>query len=175
MKPTYLIDAYNLLHAMGILQGRVTSLTLEKARITLLDFLANSFGEKSPFLTVVFDASRAPPTVQARQEYKGMQVLFALGPQEADDLIENLLNHHAHPKDVFVVSNDHRLQQAARRRHAHVLTCDGFLDVIDSQRLPSPPASSRPEKIENLSPEEKQKWLDEFRDLQKALDDQDPY
>ena len=36
MATLYLIDGYNLLHAMGVLQGRVGPLGLEKARLRLL-------------------------------------------------------------------------------------------------------------------------------------------
>ena len=54
----YLIDGYNLLHALGRLQTRTG---LEKARLRLLSRLHTAFGNESVHVTVVFDAAHPPP------------------------------------------------------------------------------------------------------------------
>ena len=54
----YLIDGYNLIHAMGLLHPN--SGTLANARFGLLDRLAAFFGDNARDLTVVFDAGRVP-------------------------------------------------------------------------------------------------------------------
>ena len=137
LKPTYVIDGYNLLHAMGVLLGKtVAPQGLEKARHKLFDALAESFGDDTGLLTVVFDAAVTPWRAQAEQKIQGIRVLFAVGGQEADDLIEELIATHPDPKHLAVVSDDHRLQRAARRRHAQDMSCSAFLDVLDR-----PPAS----------------------------------
>ena len=58
----YLIDGYNLLHAMGVLRGRVGPTGLEKARRRLLGLLHGSYGDESCRVTVVFDAANLGTT-----------------------------------------------------------------------------------------------------------------
>ena len=57
----YLIDGYNLLHAMGVLHGQTGPKVLEKARLRLLSMLRGRFEQRTGNVTVVFDAAHAPP------------------------------------------------------------------------------------------------------------------
>ena len=96
----------------------------------------------------------------------GLQVRFAVRQDEADDLIEELLRRESAPRRLILVSDDHRLQQAARRRECQVQGCDEFLDWLDRRGRPEEgPPEARPEKRERLSPGETQRWLNEFADL----------
>ena len=161
----YLIDGYNLLHALGLLSGKVGPHGLEKARVNLLGRLAGAFGPDAGNVTVVFDASRSPPGADAAGQYQGVRVHYT-HHQEADDLIEEFIRHDASPRKLTVVSNDRRLKDAARRRQCRVLGCADFLDQIDQKRRPGdtcpPEKSAKPEEI---SPDEAQHWLREFGDL----------
>jgi predicted RNA-binding protein with PIN domain len=179
MKFSYVIDGYNLLHAMGVLAGRLANPQgLEKARGKLLADLAEAFAVEASLLTVVFDGSAAPRRSDAEQFIHGIHVLFAQGGKEADDLIENLIAEHPHPKHLAVVSDDHRLQRAARRRQAQDMSCSTFLDVVDHCRKKTdgaqPPTESA-EDVKNpqLSPAETQHWLAEFGHLQQDIDRHD--
>ena len=49
----YLIDGYNLLHAMGVLRGKVGPQGLEKARLRLLGLLRGVYGKDAGAVTVV--------------------------------------------------------------------------------------------------------------------------
>jgi uncharacterized protein len=163
---TYLIDGYNLLFAMGVLTRRVGPGGLEKARQRLLGLLASAFGHEASSVTVVFDAGNAPRGATEVQEFRGLQVRFAVRQDEADDLIEELLRRDSAPRRLTLVSDDHRLQQAARRRACQVQGCDEFLDWLDRRRRPrAPPRAETPEKRERLTAGETQRWLDEFADL----------
>ena len=184
MKESYVIDGYNLLHAMGVLLGKVVGPQgLEKARQKLLTSLAEAFGSDAGKLTVVFDAAAAHAVAHAEQTIHGIRVLFAVADQEADDLIERLITQHPHPRHLAVVSDDHRLQRAARRRHAQDMSCGEFLDVVDRQRQPvegegpqPPPAKEGPtEEARQMKPSraETQHWLAEFGHLQQELDRHD--
>jgi predicted RNA-binding protein with PIN domain len=166
MSATYIIDGYNLLHAMGVLCGRVGPGVLEKARLRLLGLLHGTFAEHAPTVTVVFDASGAPPGASAETRFRGLCVLFALGDLEADDVIEQLLAEASAPKSVHVVSDDRRVQQAARRRQATVLSCEEFLRWLERQRQPTA-ATPPPEKQEHVSAEEMRAWLAEFGDVER--------
>ena len=168
MSAPYVIDGYNLLHAMGVLGGRAGPRGLEKARGRLLGLLAGAFADNTAAVTVVFDAAGALPGADAELAERGLHVLFAVGKQEADDVIERLIRQSSAPKSLHVVSDDHRVQQAARRRHCVVLECEDFLLLLDRMRQSQ---RRRPEalaeKQEGLSEQEMQSWLKEFGDLEK--------
>src|SRR5258708_33923497 len=67
----YLIDGYNLLHAMGVLTGRVGPHGLEKARLALLGRLLALHADDPSRVTGVFDAANPPPGAEREQDYKG--------------------------------------------------------------------------------------------------------
>jgi predicted RNA-binding protein with PIN domain len=166
MGASYLIDGYNLLHAMGVLCGPVGPGELAKARGRLLGLLAGGFGDAAGSVTVVFDAAHAPPHAAAEQSFRGVHVRFAVRQDEADDLIELLLEEDSAPWNVTLVSDDHRLQRAARRRACQVQGCEEFLEWLDRhrrdrERRPAEP----PEKRGRLTEAELQSWLAEFADL----------
>jgi predicted RNA-binding protein with PIN domain len=172
LKTTYLVDGYNLIHAIGLLPKKAGPGGLEKARRALLGLLHGHFGDESSAVTVVFDAAKAPPRSMPEQVYQGLRVQFATGGLLADDVIEALIQQEAAPKQLTVVSNDHRLQKAARRRHAHVMSCEHFLDLLE-KRKPSAPSDPAPpaEKTENMTEAERKRWLEEFGHLDKDLED----
>ena len=93
----YLIDGYNLLHAMGALHGRAGPRGLEKARRRLLGLLGGAFADAAAAITVVFDASGSVHAGDEKQEYQGIHVLFAVHYPQADDLIEELIQHDSAP------------------------------------------------------------------------------
>jgi predicted RNA-binding protein with PIN domain len=129
-----IIDGYNLLHASGLLgRGRGPGF-LERSRQALLNFLVESLDEKSlSRCTVVFDASektapRGRPRITA---HRGITVQYASGMPSADELIEELILKHSSPRKLTVVSSDHRLHRAAKRRKATPVDSDvWFRQVI---------------------------------------------
>jgi predicted RNA-binding protein with PIN domain len=168
---SYLIDGYNLLHQTGALSGRTSSAGLQKARLGLLGMLRGAFGEDAGLVTVVFDAARASPGATEVQDYHGIQVRFAIHQDQADDLIEELIRKAAAPSQLTIVSDDHRVQKAARRRHCPVLGCGEFLDMLARRRKQGkqrgPDVASKPQR---LSGEETEHWLKEFADLENDPD-----
>ncbi len=163
----YLIDGYNLLYAMGVLLPRRTGPhLLEKARQRLLGLLHGACGDGSAAITVVFDAKHPPPGVPAELDYQGIHVTFAVKEGEADELIEQLIRRASVPGRLTVVSDDHRIQQAARRRHCVVQGCGDFLDWLDRQHRPRPaPPPAEDRKPGRVSATETERWLREFADL----------
>jgi predicted RNA-binding protein with PIN domain len=157
----FVIDGYNLLHAMGLPGGPVGPHQLAKARARLLGLIAPAHADDAA--TVVFDARHAPPNAEPEMVYGSVRIVFAVG-EEADDRIERLIAHDPAPKRLVVVSDDHRLQAAARRRVCLAWKCNEYLDWLDRQpvrrRRPTPPekpASSRPAEVD--------RWLAAFGDL----------
>jgi predicted RNA-binding protein with PIN domain len=161
----YLIDGYNLLHAIGLLGGQVGPQRLQTARLALLSQLHGWLGAETAGVTVVFDAARAAPGAVPEDHYQGIHIWYALDGQ-ADDLIEELIQNDAAPQQLTVVSDDHRVQNAARRRRCPVLGCMDYLDALDQRRQqPRTLPADGHAKPEGVSAEETQHWLREFADL----------
>jgi uncharacterized protein len=162
----YLIDGYNLLYALGKLhKGR--PIVLEQARLYLLRLIRQAHGEQATGVTVVFDAHSAPPGAQAETTQHGIHIRFAIGYEEADDLIEELIRAASAPKKITIVSDDHRLQQAGRRRECRVMRCGEYMDWLGGlqRRARVTPEQKPPAKPETISGEETEHWLEEFGDL----------
>lgn len=120
-----LIDGYNLIHAANILGRGIGPGGLERARKALLDFLVASLEERERHSTiVVFDAEHAPPGLPRSIQYQGISVRFSAGYGDADELIEELIKKDSAPRALTVVSSDHRLHRAARRRRAKAVDSD---------------------------------------------------
>lgn len=160
----YLIDGYNLLHAMGLLTGKVGPHGLEKARLALLGRLLNDHGLDAAAVTVVFDASNAPPDAVPEEHYQGLHIVYALDG-EADDVIESLIQRDGAPRKLTIVSDDHRIQRAARRRRCPALGCLEYLDRMERLGRRKPAAPDAPAKPMGVSEEEARHWLREFADL----------
>lgn len=138
---TFLIDGYNLMHAVGLVRVGLPAKELAPARARFLDWLADAARGRPDTLRVVFDAVHGPaPTGEFA--HRGVRVRFAFG-QTADDQIEELLA--AAP--AAVVSNDGRVREAGRRRGGAVFTCQEFVDwLIAPPREPDapPPPDDKP-------------------------------
>jgi predicted RNA-binding protein with PIN domain len=159
-----IIDGYNLMHAAGMLgggRGRGPG-TLEKARLALLNVLAESLpADEVPKTTVVFDARHAPPGVASATTHHGLSVRFAAEQEDADELIEELIRADSAPRRLTVVSSDHRLQTAARRRRATAVDSETWFD--DLLRARRQRKQVRPESpSEEISEGEVEFWLREF-------------
>jgi len=97
-----------------------------------------------------------------------MQVRFARGYPSADDLIEELIVADHVPRQLVVVSSDHRLHKAARRRRATALDSDAWMVELqrrsEQAREPSPAVSGDTESSSTIDPH----WLAEFGDVDVA-------
>ena len=130
-----LIDGYNLLHATGIVARGIGPGTLERARVALLGFLAASIeSEQLPRTTVVFDAAGRIPGLPREANHRGLKVLFAAGYADADALIEQLIRSHSAPRQLTVVSSDHQVQRAARRRKARAVGSGAWYAELVARR-----------------------------------------
>ncbi len=161
MKSKYLaiiIDGYNFLKTTGMMADNVEGIELEKGRKRLLSFLASQFphhpsveahdskGGKNdkritndqkkiassvPKLTVVFD-SQTKLRLPTRLSYKGIDVRFSKGYENADELMIEMIQSFDVPKRLLVVSSDHEIQTAAKRRRAHPIDSDVWLDQLEA-------------------------------------------
>ena len=83
---------------------------------------------------VVFDASDAPAGLPRTVDHEGLCVRFASDHEDADSLIEELIIGDSAPRRLTVVSSDHRLQRAARRRRARAVDSQAWYETIVRER-----------------------------------------
>jgi uncharacterized protein len=140
-----IIDGYNLLYAVGVLGKGVGPHGLERARLALLNFLADSLQPADlPHTIVVFDAHDAPWGAPRTLHHRGLTVQFAVRYADADSLIEELIRHESAPRRLTVVSGDHRLQRAARRRRAAAVDSEAWYDEVVRARRQRHEAKNEP-------------------------------
>ena len=111
----WLIDGYNVMHAGGRLGPRLSREGFRRARRRFLDELVGCAGAGTRRaddgrLRCLGSARRLPAR---RRAIEGLGVLFALGDENADARIEQLIARHSNPKTLTVVSSDRRIRQAA--------------------------------------------------------------
>ncbi|MFT3879337.1 MAG: NYN domain-containing protein [Gemmatales bacterium] len=162
-----LIDGYNLLFSLGMIPSPVKEGDLQRARQSLLTMLADALGEKGKSCTVVFDATRAPSRAPGDTFFKGIDVRFTKRREEADDMIKFMIKQCTVPKQLTVISSDHRLVEAATRKRATSVKADEFLDWLDRQKPGFVPTPTAPQ----VSPEESAGWLKAFADVDTELAD----
>ncbi|VTR92698.1 Uncharacterized protein OS=Isosphaera pallida (strain ATCC 43644 / DSM 9630 / IS1B) GN=Isop_0059 PE=4 SV=1: NYN_YacP [Gemmata massiliana] len=159
---TFLIDGYNLMHAVGLVNRKTPCAQFERARTRFLDWLADGVKGRAVTVRVVFDAQDAPaPSLE--MTHRGVRVRFAY-QRTADDVIEELVAVEQKPHAVTVVSNDSRVREAARRADCGVASCQEFTDwlistVPEYSGVVAPP--QEPDKPEP-TPDELNEFLEAF-------------
>lgn len=163
--PFLLIDGYNLLHAAGLARPRYGPGDLERARHRLVAMLCEKLtpAEQSR-CTVVFDAQNAPADVQREARQHEILVLFAAPGQDADTVIESLIEKHPATKQLIVVSSDHRLHKAAKRRGGRPVDSEPFWERLrsrpDARKALAPPQTALPARDPTAG--STAEWLREF-------------
>ncbi|MBS0207350.1 MAG: NYN domain-containing protein [Planctomycetes bacterium] len=172
-----LIDGYNLIYGAGIVGRGFGPGGLERSRMALLNSLASALSDaECRITTVVFDASQAPPGLPDRLQHRGIEIRFARDYASADELLEELIQADTSPRRLTVVSSDHRVQRAAKRRRAIAVDADVWFGQLLSQ-LPHPreeQSSSKPSQP-HVSASEVEYWLREFGgEVSEAAPDKEP-
>ena len=163
MRVEYIIDGYNLLLALPGTRSLRGPGNLEKARRSMLGWIAHRVIDPG-LVTVVFDS--APATLlralSTRTEEFGLIVLFSTDYPDADAMIADLCRQHTFPKQLVVVSDDREVQRSARRRRAKPLGCEAFERLLlrgvrDARRTREPT-----EKQGSPSESETRYWMEIF-------------
>lgn len=126
-----LVDGYNLLHATDLFGAGALAGTLRGSREALVEFLALRLTPaERRAAVVVFDATDAPAGLPDRYDYEGIDLRFARGYRDADEMIEAILEGVHRAKHLTVVSGDRRVQRAARSAGARwVDSADWFAEL----------------------------------------------
>lgn len=179
MLPTdLLIDGYNLLHAAGLGRARYGRGDLQRARQALLRRLFHLLTPDEIARTaVVFDARHPPPHLPPHWYIHGLRVVYAQPHGDADVLLEELINGHSAPKQLTVVSSDHRLHRAAKSRRATAVDSDEFLNFLEHRQIQHAefelPAPTKSDHKLDITAAELAYWMSVFGDV-KVADLADP-
>ena len=165
-----LIDGYNLLHVTALVGRAGTG--LQGSREALLRFLTSTLDDaERAQTTIVFDAAAAPPGLPRIVTHEGMTVRYSSEYPDADALIEELIAANNVPRSLTVVSSDHRLQRAAKRRRAKFFDSDEwFADLARESARKRRPTPKAAKPSANLTPDEVDYWLAEFKSPPDAIE-----
>jgi predicted RNA-binding protein with PIN domain len=155
-----IVDGYNMIHADPELKRTVRH-DLQAARRKLVARLTGYLESKNVRLTVVFDGHGGITDVDV--EIPGrLQLLYSAAGQSADELIVEILESAANPREYIVVTSDMAdIGRAARSMGVAVLSSREFLDRIGSGEA-EPGATDGPGEIGDVD-----YWLGRFRDRKK--------
>jgi hypothetical protein len=111
---------------------------------------------------VVFDGP--PPRLLPPPEPKAQVRVEYAAPQSADEVLLRRIREDSAPRRLTVVSSDHEIRQAARRRRCRSVTSEDFAAFIERLSRPArlAPPGEPDEKTRGLSPQQLDAWLKEF-------------
>ncbi|MFO1001094.1 MAG: NYN domain-containing protein [Planctomycetaceae bacterium] len=168
------IDGYNLMHAAGLGRSEYGPGELERNRQRLLNQVAGILNAQTAHdALIVFDAHLAVPRASDEDQplqRSPMAVRFSRDGRDADAEIELILETHSSPRQVLIVSSDHRLHKAAARRKARCIDSEDFLRQFDEpEPLRSVPRKpSQPHKTGATKPQPRKSTEKIFQEAQQA-------
>ena len=165
-----IIDAYNLIFQCGLQPKNLDSpLALHRTRQRLVQELAVRIkASRRGEVMLVFDAKnpRGPSTPDL--DGQGFKIAFARDYEDADTMVIELMMKHSQPRQLTVVSNDHRIQTAATRRDATAIDADVWFDQLEFVSDHPAPQRDSGKPTVTMSDAETQKLIDTFSNSEKA-------
>ncbi len=147
----YLIDGHNLI-------GQLPDIDLKDPNdeALLVQKLSGFVARTKQKCVVIFD--HGMPGGKSRMSTKGVEVIFAAHPGDADQMIINRIENIKNPQAWTVVSSDHRVQNKAKLRRVTVMKASDF-----ATRLKRPKPAPKPNFDEahdiHLTEDELEEWM----------------
>lgn len=155
-----LVDGYNLMHALQA--SRWGDDRTGRARLCrLLGDWSDARGER---VTVVFDGTRPPGALANQIADPRIDVIYS-DAQTADVVLAEWLAACSAARRVLVVSSDHEVQRAARRRDAAFERSEDFADRLARDlrdAAAARPPNDLPVKHVGPAPDDGDAWLRQF-------------
>jgi len=135
--PHYLIDGYNVILSGGFSSGKGRGVhrsglgtSVDDNRYLFMQVLSEYVRKKRVKVTVVWDGGTS--TVHPKSEtHNGVQNIFTPQGMSADEQIVRMVEKRGNPREVTVVSDDHRhIIGAARNLGAQTMGVAQFLSLI---------------------------------------------
>lgn len=161
-----LVDAYNVLHVVGVLPPELAGIDLEE----LAALLEGSRFNREEVL-LICDGVPKPNHVE---DGGRVHVRFAGAGTTADELIIRLVRRSSAPRRLTVVTSDREIAQHARRRRAKVLSSESFLASLVEDHAAKPRTDRRsPRRPTGIHPADRrqvEQWLRLFNVEEDLLD-----
>ena len=126
-----IVDGYNLIGALG--GGPLDAVdSLESAREHLIEDLRRYKRIKRARITLVFDSAGSPASPR-KETYKGIEVVYALAGEKADDAIVRMVGRSA--AGVVVVTSDAELARTCHRLGAATISSPEFRERLISATI----------------------------------------
>ena len=149
----YIIDGYNVLHAINTYQVELDT-NLEEARDDLIHDLNIYCSYKKVEMVIVFDGS-SDVTYPSNFNTNYIKIIFSKLPQKADNKIIEIIEREQNKKRIIVVTNDNQVIINAKSLGCHCLSSQAFYNLIKT----SPKESQLNNKYEHdMTPEELAEW-----------------
>lgn len=130
-----IIDGYNLMHAMGLGRSSYGPGDLERSRNQLIQQVNSALDHSvAADSVIVFDSSQTGHRGPPQNGQTPLHVMYSRDGRDADAEIELMLGCHSSPKQVLIISSDHRLHKAARRRKARCMDSEDFCSQLEPSR-----------------------------------------
>lgn len=161
----YVVDGYNLLHALRKLHALPGEFSQARAR--LLELLAHVGRRESRPVRVFFDGE--PGQLSPGQlDHPGVAVEFCgPGRESADYALRQFVAEHADPRRLLVVSSDREVARVCRACGARILTSQEMSSVLAAlvQRGKAPAAGAAEKPTRGVVGNLEREMLDEIGDL----------
>ena len=150
----YVIDGNNLLHAArAYLAG-------PPGRGQLCAAVGRWAAARGARVTFIFDGPEPPVGVLQQMRQAGVAVRFSPG-RPADELIEDIIDSAAAPRQLTIVSSDGAVRAAGRRRGCPCVKAEAFAKLLVEDQGPEEPPAALPEKP-TANRDETEGWLEAF-------------
>lgn len=126
MLPHYIIDGYNLMHAIPSLK-KLLARDAVQAREELIAHVARLTHRRKFRGTIVFDGAK--PQADFGVARAPIHVVYA-APQSADDKIKSLIEHAPNRAWLVVISSDHEILNFARVCSCQTHTSKYFANLL---------------------------------------------
>lgn len=171
--PYLLIDGYNLMHAVGTVRPQDEPGGFQGERTQFLRHVSDNLtARERERTTVVFDASTSSRRGNSTSRVAGLTVIYSAKDRDADDVIEELIADHSSPRQILLVSSDHRLQRAVKKRRGKFTDSEEFAELLERRQTHHAntelvePSTEELQKQSGLhSPAEIEAWLKVFGDI----------
>jgi len=147
----YFVDGYNLLFRYSLSES-----DLKKQRSRVISYLSGKAKQLGLHLTLVFD-SQHQQDEESHSHYKGMEICFTALNETADEFILRKIRGLKTPRQHTVVTSDRQLALFCRHEHAHTMTIEDFVQVLERvrnrpQRRPESESESHTAALRPLIP-----------------------
>ena len=134
MKEYLIIDGYNIINSWDDIFD-LDTLSLEEARIKLLDILSDYQGYSGSRVVVVFDAYKVKDGLGSLDIHDNIKVVYTKENQTADNFIERFVKNYGAGKMIRVATGDYLEQKTVLQKGGFRMTpAELKMDIMESKK-----------------------------------------